>query len=201
MQAVTILLLELFYQNTHMPAKDEKVFLSVKKLMRWLRATGENDPISKRAYQVVHNILRSCSPPFQDLAREIIAHDNNDTQQPSLSPSASGGPTFMTHWSPSFLIDLSNPGFPSFQPQFIPQPPMLSDFGFQGDSKSFPAPISAQYPPSLNNPFVMNYEHDVAMLLSLQDLWSAPVPALTDDYGLVFEYPEQQLQDLPLAET
>ncbi|PVI05466.1 hypothetical protein DM02DRAFT_496722, partial [Periconia macrospinosa] len=75
MQSLTVLLLELSYQCTHMLNEKARIVPRTKKLVHWLRAMRKTDPSSERAYTVVINIIRQSGHQFQAHAQDLLSED------------------------------------------------------------------------------------------------------------------------------
>jgi hypothetical protein len=71
MQAVAILLLEAAHESTETRPSDPSTIESIKKLIRWLRAMQNNDPVAARAYHVIWKILKECAPALQPHANHL----------------------------------------------------------------------------------------------------------------------------------
>jgi hypothetical protein len=79
MQAMAILLLEMAYDSKDMSRDDESIEVSIKKLLRWLRAMQVNDPVASQALVVIKKILRSVAPKLQDQVADLLGTDGDST--------------------------------------------------------------------------------------------------------------------------
>jgi hypothetical protein len=100
MQAMAVLLLEMAYEHKHLKEEKFDIATCIKRMIRWLHAMRENDPVASRAYDVVYKILKSCVPKLQDQVRDIMADDLMSV--PSFQPypathhlSTAGGPSLI----------------------------------------------------------------------------------------------------------
>lgn len=84
MKALTVLLLKMSYGTVYLQEDSEQILLSVKKLIRWLRAIKESDQIAKRAYTLAFGILRKLAPRIKadisNLLKEDVACSKDDTR-------------------------------------------------------------------------------------------------------------------------
>jgi hypothetical protein len=78
MQSVAVLLLELSYSGQGMKKENSSVIPSISKLIRWLKAMQDNNPVAARAYGVVREILGSSAPVFQIKVNELLTLERDD---------------------------------------------------------------------------------------------------------------------------
>lgn len=80
MQSLTVLLLELSYQSTHMSNDSTTITPRIRKAIYWLRIMSKTDPASERAYKVVVNILRQSGRQFQANVEYLLLEDEQDEE-------------------------------------------------------------------------------------------------------------------------
>ncbi|XP_014555789.1 hypothetical protein COCVIDRAFT_101566, partial [Bipolaris victoriae FI3] len=73
MQAITVLLLEMTYNMQGKRKQRFPVIPSLQRLLGWLNAMQDDDPLAARAYDVVRQTLKSSSPLFQTQVDELLA--------------------------------------------------------------------------------------------------------------------------------
>ncbi|EUC44072.1 hypothetical protein COCMIDRAFT_99156, partial [Bipolaris oryzae ATCC 44560] len=73
MQAITVLLLEMTYNMQGKRKQEFPVIPSLQRLLGWLKAMQDSDPLAARAYDVVRQTLKSSSPPFQIQVDKLLA--------------------------------------------------------------------------------------------------------------------------------
>ncbi|KAJ5042566.1 fungal-specific transcription factor domain-containing protein [Bipolaris maydis] len=73
MQAITVLLLEMTYNMQGKREQRFPVIPSLQRLLGWLKAMQDSDPVASRAYDVVRQTLKSCSPLFRVQVDELLA--------------------------------------------------------------------------------------------------------------------------------
>lgn len=73
MQAITVLLLEMAYNMQGKREQKFPVIPSLQRLLCWLKAMQDNDPLAAHAYDIVRQTLKSCSPLFQFQVDELLA--------------------------------------------------------------------------------------------------------------------------------
>ncbi|KAJ4357575.1 uncharacterized protein N0V89_002151 [Didymosphaeria variabile] len=76
MQALTVLLLEMSYGTVHFPEDGKEVTPSAKKLIRWLRAMKENDPLAQRAYTVAFELLQKVASQGHVDITDLLAEES-----------------------------------------------------------------------------------------------------------------------------
>lgn len=72
MQCTAVLLLEAAYQDRHTEKHNDEITADIRKLMSWLHAMEKNDPVARRAYEVVRKILRNVAPVLAAKATELL---------------------------------------------------------------------------------------------------------------------------------
>jgi hypothetical protein len=77
MQSMAVLLLEMTYNVQGTTEEKFPVVLSIKNLIRWLRALQTNDPVAARAYTIVRQTLGSSAPLFQPHVDNLLALDSD----------------------------------------------------------------------------------------------------------------------------
>lgn len=169
MQAIAIMLLEVAYTGDERKYEPQPVLKSIKKLISWLRAMRQNDPVAANAYKVLWKILKSCAQPLQADAAFLLADEPIQTEEP---PSAG---------KRSYTRDDQNSstwpqeGYPStIDPDLLRQEQKLpSQFPENPYSTNWdPAPGSEHTSPALfGNPFYTNFDQGVPPM-NLTDLWT-----------------------------
>ncbi|CAI6309904.1 unnamed protein product [Periconia digitata] len=91
MQSMTVLLLELSYQSTHISGDDSSLTPRIRKLVRWLRVMRATDPSSERAYNVVVNIIRHSGNQFHTKAEHLLDEDDTGIYMTSGNQQAAHG--------------------------------------------------------------------------------------------------------------
>jgi len=101
MQAIAIFLLEMSYYRTHTKQhNDIELTTYVKKLVRWLYAMRNGNPVAERALQVVLDIMKS-SAHFRSEFLDMLAAEGFPQSQQS-SPSVMGTNFSLLHQEPQF---------------------------------------------------------------------------------------------------
>lgn len=198
MQSVSVLLLEMTYEGNDL--KDDKADLMgcVKKMIRWLRAMKANDPVAKRAYNVVWKILKSYAPSLAHQANELLNEDVEPPHQdqtnrylPESFEQAQSGP-----WQPAVFAN-SSVGPPAvFDSNFLQQQPTdsLSGHGYAPDP--YFTMEQMQMPTTFGNPFFTTFDQSVPFV-NMQDLWFNPAPPknLDSDFaGMAISGQQQTFQ-------
>jgi hypothetical protein len=193
MQAMAVLLLEMAYEHKHLKEEKFDIATCIKRMIRWLHAMRENDPVASRAYDVVYKILKSCVPKLQDQVRDIMADDLMSV--PSFQPypathhlSTAGGPSPEV-WNTSQQMDLSSTDHPSYPSQFYPDQSTESSFTY--------TPLEPQSTGfAFGNPFITNFDQGVP-LVDMQNLWWSTAPTANmgiDPSGMVPSQSDLQQQ-------
>jgi hypothetical protein len=74
MQAIAVFLLEMS-SETGMTQKGEELSKSINKLVRWLRSMSRGNPVAKRAYEVVMDIIWTRVPRVRTEKSDILAEE------------------------------------------------------------------------------------------------------------------------------
>lgn len=77
-QSFTILLLEMIYEPVQLPHDRREIMLSLKKLLRWLRAMQTNSLVAARAYIILMKVIRavgSNTNMVSPLTPPLLLHD------------------------------------------------------------------------------------------------------------------------------
>ncbi|KAF2703841.1 hypothetical protein K504DRAFT_507750 [Pleomassaria siparia CBS 279.74] len=162
MQAMAVFLLEMLYHGTHLNTRDnEDVPKCIKKLLRWLRAMRNNNPVAGRAYKLIVNILKSGETRVQADITDLLAEDEADIDRGHLfqtypvplnpsnpNPTPTGGFASSAQWQQNYYD-------PAFVP--LPDPYFLMD--------------QFQMPSSYGNPFLTNFDQGNPINLNVDDLW------------------------------
>ncbi|KAF2822877.1 hypothetical protein CC86DRAFT_396455 [Ophiobolus disseminans] len=180
MQAVAVLLLEMSYENRDMKRSEKSMTISIKKLMRWLRAMQYSDRVAEKAYKIIRKIIKGCDPSLQAQANELLALDDYDTGD--RPPQTQGRPFDRsgTRSTPqmahnSFHSDLL-PTSASFGPILQQQDPMNHTTGYQDNMDFLFTPDEPMMPMSFGTPFFTSFDQG-APVLNIQDLWANTGPS------------------------
>lgn len=187
MQAVAVLLLEMAYENRDMSPTEESMTVSLKKLIRWLRAMQYNDPVARRAYDVVFKILRGCAPSLQAQANELLATDDYENMGPPpqfpVYPSGMPGSQFISpvsqndfYASPIDSSAMYHP--PAFQHQQLSNQMTGDEF----DVPTFISPFEQMIPMVFNTPWHTDFDQG-APVVNMQDLWTNTATTNTSHPG------------------
>ncbi|PVH92275.1 hypothetical protein DM02DRAFT_544015 [Periconia macrospinosa] len=84
MQALIVLLLEMSYGTVHFPEDGEEILVSIKKLIRSLKAMGKNNKVAERAYTVAFQVLRGLASKLDAEISDLIWEDIAHSTAPSL---------------------------------------------------------------------------------------------------------------------
>lgn len=78
MQCIAVLLLEAAYQGRHTKRHNDLITRDIRKLMSWLRAMDNNDPVASRAHGVIRKILHNVAPVLASKATKLLKEDSAD---------------------------------------------------------------------------------------------------------------------------
>ncbi|KAH5222886.1 hypothetical protein HBI82_001140 [Parastagonospora nodorum] len=79
MQCIAVLLLDVTFQHKDIGSTNPRNIASIKKMMRWLHAMKDNDPVSQKADKVLRKILRQVAPSLQTMAKDLLAYNDGPT--------------------------------------------------------------------------------------------------------------------------
>jgi hypothetical protein len=174
-QPLAVLLLEMVYQGMRVSGKHSDVSPYIKKLIRWLRAMRHNDPVVARAYEVVCKILRSCAPPLQAKANELLADDFEVTlqAQPFQNFLDSSEQEQTGQWPQTDSIGNSAANSMALNPNLFQEQFMDAFSAYQPASNPYTTPEQIQMIMPFGTPFVTRAGQG-APVSSMQDLWFDP---------------------------
>jgi len=168
--------------------------VSIKKLIRWLRAMKSNDPVAGRAYDVIRRILKGCAPSLQSQANDLLALDEDleprhwHAHGPRVVPS--DGQTAPNPHQVNLMEMTETFGERNFQqPQsFDTLPNKYQDdlVGYFGQDEHLPMPTI-----TFGTPFFTNFDQG-APVINMQDLWGDSITANVFDPGLAGMHISQQ---------
>lgn len=209
MQSTAVLLLEMAYRAEEARTGAPPVALSIKKLIRWLRAMQKNNLVAARAYEVLWRILKACAPALQAQAADILAMDVEESER---EDPVQQHPQDMFPEQATATADWHQRGF--FQNSTISS----GTFDFnslrgqpfepssKGRSDSYAAPPTAYNAATMpfGNPFFTNFDQ-VVPVADVQDLWQAPHPQSSDyidtDMPTSFKYAQNRQMAPHVEET
>ncbi|KAF2030932.1 hypothetical protein EK21DRAFT_64343 [Setomelanomma holmii] len=200
MQSMAVLLLEMAYGNKDMRASDPSMTISIKKLIRWLRAMQHNDPVAARAYKVTWKILKACAPTLQAQANELLAMESETSASPEASqyPAATYEEHTTAHWPQA---DFYNPSIDpnahfdstSYHPQALDDLATAFPYGTNTFNSGDQTPSRMVF----GNPFFTSFDQG-APVVDIQDLWTSQVtPGRTFGTDLSHLNIAHNQQDIP----
>ena len=175
MQSIAVLILEMTYRKRDMESSEPSMVVSVRKLIRWLRAMRHNDPVAARAHHVIKGIFKRCAPALRSQADELLALYEEGTPEPDA---------YQHHHMPYNAQQTAQVPRESFQLHSIDtggtfgsQPsqyyPLDNLPGYQDNFDPFYLPDEPIVPMPFGNPFFTNFDHGVPFV-NMQDLWNPP---------------------------
>lgn len=175
---MSVLLLEMTYENKNVGVSDPNIHTSIKKLICWLRALQHNDPVASKAYKVVWKILKSCAPSLQGRVDDLLAFDEEPATQLQPNPydqNASGDKN-AAPWLPDEVhrnpVDTTgNPDPQTFQYQPFTNPPL-----YQDNPNTFYSSDEYLSPMPFGNLFFTSFDQGVSGI-NMQSLWSDVPPS------------------------
>ncbi|KAJ4338202.1 hypothetical protein N0V87_004179 [Didymella glomerata] len=169
------------YQTRHVKDNNASITAEIQKLIKWLHAMQQNDPVAERAHHVVRRILQNVAPSLQDKAAELL--DEGGLQPGFLDTPGRGQNTGM-NWAQGNLFD----GSASVSGhQYYPQSADQSYFGTaqwsHGHSGYGNSPLDdLQLSGTFDNPFVNSWD-EVVPLAGIQNQWYNTGTAAVDHEG------------------
>lgn len=171
MQCTTVLLLETTYQSREPSTVDSNILAAIKKMIRWLRAMEENDPIAAKALKVLQKLLRGVAPNLQAVARDLLVSDED------LIP-------LVHHVSPERppRLPLSQPTEPSLPLELRTDPAILDEpgttnpqaqrdtFGLSPDMNQIYSSHTQPLAMAFGNPFLTYFDQDMPFAV-MEDPW------------------------------
>ena len=173
MQSIAVLILEMTYRKRDTESSEPSMVISIRKLIRWLRAMRHNDPVAARAYHVNKEIVKRCAPALQSQADELLALYEEGTPEPDAYQhhhmpynawqtaqvprdnfqlhSMDTGSTFDSRPSQYYPLDHLPAHEDNFDPFYLPDEPTI--------------------PMPFGNPFFTDFDHGVPSV-NMQGLWT-----------------------------
>ena len=198
MQCAAVLLLEMRYQTRHVKDNNASITDDVQKLIKWLHAMQQNDPVAERAHHVVRRILQNVAPIMQDKAAELLdegpAASVSNSQPPGFLGTPHGGQNTGVDWAQGNLSD----GSASVNGhQYCPRSADQDYFGTAQSAQGYPA--YANYPlndlqlyGTFGNPFINSWDEGIP-LTGIQNQWYNPCAAAAvshkEDIGAMNLFP------------
>jgi hypothetical protein len=136
MQAIAVFLLEMS-SETGTAQKGEELSKSIDKLVRWLRSMSPGNPVAKRAYEVVMDIIRTTVPRVRTEKSDILAEEQ-------ATPS-SNYPTATSN------VDTQS------TTTFDKEQPVQASGEFQ-PGQDFMLDPALQMPPTFGTPFITDFD-------------------------------------------
>lgn len=186
MQCAAVLLLEVGYQSRHTNDNQASITNDIQKLISWLHAMQQNDPVADRAYHVVRRILENVAPFLQDKATElladVVANSALDAQRHKHFTARHVNQSTGLDWSQGNFFDgsASVTGH-QYYPQGINQnysgtAQSTQDHALDGGYSFDDLQMSGTF----GNPFVNNWDEGVPFS-GVQNLWFNSIPDTTTD--------------------
>ncbi|CAG5179628.1 uncharacterized protein ALTATR162_LOCUS9381 [Alternaria atra] len=175
MQSIAVLILDMTYRNREIKSSEPSMVVSIRKLIRWLRAMRHNDPVAARAHHVIKGVLKRFSPALQSQADELLDLYEEETPGPDA---------YQHHYIPynaqqtaevpqeNFRLNLMNTSS-TFDPRPSQYYPLDNLPGHQGSFDPFYLPDESIVPMPFDNPFFTNFNHGVPFV-NMQSLWDQP---------------------------
>ena len=180
MQAMAVLLLEMFYRGTHMTKHGNKqIPKSIKKLLHWLRAMRTQNLVAGRAYKLVVDILKSGESRVQGNIADLLPEDEVDIDRGYLMSDyhGDGDAALPTNTFTSMPMTTGDGEENVFAPGNWQQGNWQQWIGDQfetGMSDPFflPEPVQMQF--TYGNPFMTNFDQQnpISMSTGMEELWS-----------------------------
>jgi hypothetical protein len=173
--------------------------VSIKKLIRWLRAMQHTDPVAARAHHVIRGVLKRCAPALQSQADELLAlyeertpehhayqhyhhhHIPHSAQQTAQVPQG------------NFHLDPTDTGG-TFDPQPLQHDALDNLPAYQGDFDPFYPPHELTATMGFASPFFTNFDYGIPFV-NMQGLWVQPGPLNAFDPSLPHGNASQDSRD------
>ncbi|CAG5138128.1 uncharacterized protein ALTATR162_LOCUS289 [Alternaria atra] len=163
------------YRNKEMESSEPSMVVSIRKLIRWLRAMRHNDPVAARAHHVIKGVLKRFSPALQSQADELLDLYEEET----LGPNA-----YQHYYIPYNAQQTAEVPQENFRlnsmdtsSTFDPRPsqyyPLDNLPGHQDSFDPFYLPDEFIVPMPFDNPFFTNFNLGVPFV-NMQSLWDQP---------------------------
>ncbi|XPS68919.1 hypothetical protein M3J09_001199 [Ascochyta lentis] len=178
MQCTAVLLLEVAYQGRQTENNNAEITGDIQKMISWLRAMQNNDPVADRAYQVVRKILHGAAPALHAKSKELLKHVSADHQtadgQASENPDSLYTPQSGSGWAqnefPSGSTSVNDQQYYITQQatnqQHLPAPSSSYD---QSMHLNYPA-AHYQMPSTFANPFLNSWDEGPPVV-DMQNVW------------------------------
>ncbi|CAN9174537.1 unnamed protein product [Alternaria alternata] len=175
MQSIAVLILEMTYRKRGTENSEPSMVVSIRKMIRWLRAMRNNDPVAARAHHVIKEILKRCAPALQSQADELLALYEEGTPEPDA---------YQHHHMPynarqtvqvprdNFQLHSMDTGS-TFDSQPSQNYPLGNLPGYRNDFDPFYLPEEHIAPMPFGNPFFTDFDHGVPSI-DMQGLWNQP---------------------------
>lgn len=197
MQCAAVLLLELGYQTRHIKDNNTSITADIQKLINWLHAMQQNDPVAERAHHVVRRILLNVAPILQDKAAELLdeglADSASGRRTSGFFDTLRGGQNTGVDWAQENLFD----GSASVSGhQYYPRSADQSYFGTAQSTQGYSAfgnysLDDLQLSGTFGNPFINSWDETIP-LAGIPSQWyntgTAPVDQ-EEDVGDMNHYP------------
>lgn len=182
MQSIAVLLLEMTYQKKDKGSTQPHITVAIKKMVRWLQAMSENDPVAAKACAVFQRILQGMAPILQAQANEILDRPVVQPSQPNSQDylHQRPPPTLGTQSSNPVLqhdfFDNTGESSQAVDPQYY-QNQVNSDMpNYTYDPTMFPPGPAYPARAPFGNPFFTDFDQNAPLAdLDLQNVW-APLP-------------------------
>jgi hypothetical protein len=180
MQSVAVLLLEMTYQKKDKGSTQPHITIAIKKMVRWLHALSEHDPVAAKACAVFQRILQGMAPVLQAQANDILDLPVVPPHQPDVQdylyqqplPALSG---LLSNPVPhQDFFDNAGESSQSFDPQYFQHQVNddVMDYAYHPSMFSPTTTFPARAP--FNNPFFTDFDQNVPGA-DLQNIWG-PLP-------------------------
>jgi hypothetical protein len=182
MQSVAVMLLDLAYKAKSEKTDNSETILALKKLMEWLHAMHNNDPVAGRAYQIVRKIIQTSGPAFQEITRVLLTKDTKPspgTQSSSRNDSHNDRMYEFRQgdaWpqEEALATAAENPG--AFDLQYYPQLVNSVSPEFSEAQYFWSTQDQFNFPSTFGNPFINSFDQG-APVINMADLWANPGPS------------------------
>jgi hypothetical protein len=190
MQSIAVLILEMAYRNGDKESSEPSMVVSIKKLIRWLRAMQHTDPVAARAHHVIREVLERCAPALKSQANELLAlyeertpehhayqhyhhhHIPHSAQQTAQVPQG------------NFHLDPRDIGG-TFDPQPVQHDALDNLPAYQGGFDPLYPPHELTATMNFGSPFFTHFDYGTPFV-NMQDLWVEPGPSSSFDPNLPY---------------
>jgi hypothetical protein len=158
-----------------MESSEPSMVVSIKKLIRWLRAMQHNDPVAARAHHVIRGVLKRCAPALQSQADELLASYEERTPEPDAYQHRhmpyNGRQTAQVPRDNFQLYSMDTGS--TFDSQPSQHYPLDNLLGHQDNFDPFYLPDEPTVLMPFSNPFFTDFDHGVPFV-NMQSLWNQP---------------------------